>query len=243
MKTKKYLFLLIVALTGFNACEKSDIMYYEGGAAIHFMKTEQGLSFITKPDNEKDTMIVRALVVGNPADHDRTFAVEVIDTLTTATPDQYRILQAIVPANDTLGYLQIEVTNPDFLNIEETTLTLGLKMKDNDDFKAGGWLSYISTVLTWTVDLIKPETWNNMSRFFCSKYSSNVYRAIIASTGLTEFWLNKADPETGYKIDQNEAYVYGKYFGDWIRNYNATHDDVYRHDDGDYAGEPVEPIY
>lgn len=243
MKTKKYLFLLSLIIIGLSSCKDSDIMYYEGGSVLHFMKKTQGLSFMTKPNIEKDTMIVRALVVGNPVNYDRTFAVEVVDTSTTATPEQYRILQTIVPANDTCGYLHVEVTNPDFLNIKETTLTLGLIIKDNDAFKAGGWLSYISIVLTWTSDLIQPETWRAMRFFFTSKYSSNVYRAIIASTGLTEFWYYNPDPETGYQLDQYEGWVYGKKFGDWIREYNETHDDVYRHDDGDYEGEEIVPIY
>ena len=82
-----------------------------------------------------------------------------------------------------------------------------------------------------------------MRFFFTSKYSSNVYRAIIASTGLTEFWYYDPDPETGYRLDQYEGWVYGKMFGDWIREYNKTHDDVYRHDDGAYKGEEIVPIY
>lgn len=238
--------LLGLVCMGIYGCSKSDIMYYEGGNAVHFMKTKQGLSFMTKMEAEKDTMKIRVLLVGDPVNVDREFAVEVANDSTVtspATPDQYRILKAVVPANDTMGMLLLEVSNPQYLNIEESTLELKLKVVDNENFKAGGWLNYTSIFLTWTTDVIQPETWRAMRFFFTSKYSSNVYRAIIASTGLIEFWYYDPDPETGYQLDQYEGWVYGKKFGEWIREYNRTHDDVYRHDDGQYKGEKIEPIY
>ena len=241
---KQYAILLIIICMGLYSCSKSDIMYYEGGNALHFMKLRQGLSFMTNMEAEKDTMQIKVLLVGNPVDRDREFAVEVVsDSITTATSDQYRVIKAVVPANDTIGTLVLEVCNPKFLGINEFTLVLKLAVKDNENFKVGGWLNYSAIILTWTTDLVQPETWRAMRFFFTSKYSSNVYRAIIASTGLTEFWYYDPDPETGYRLDQYEGWVYGKMFGDWIREYNKTHDDVYRHDDGAYKGEEIVPIY
>ena len=236
--------LLGLVCMGIWGCSKSDIMYYEGGNAVHFMKTSQGLSFMTKMEAEKDTMQIRVLLVGNPVNLDREFAVEVVDdSTTTATPDQYRILKTVVPANDTMGMLLLEVSNPNYLNTNKSTLELKLKVVDNENFKAGGWLNYMTILLPWTTDVIRPQTWSAMSYFFTSKYSSNVYRAFVASTGLTEFWYFSPDPETGYQVSESEGFVLGKKFGDWIREYNRTHDDVYRHDDGNYKGEEIEPIH
>lgn len=196
---KQYAILLIIICMGLYSCSKSDIMYYEGGNALHFMKLRQGLSFMTNMEAEKDTMQIKVLLVGNPVDRDREFAVEVVsDSITTATSDQYRVIKAVVPANDTIGTLVLEVCNPKFLGINESTLVLKLAVKDNENFKVGGWLNYSAIILTWTTDLVQPETWRAMRFFFTSKYSSNVYRAIIASTGLTEFWYYDPDPETGY---------------------------------------------
>lgn len=236
--------LFVFLAIGIWRCDRSDIMYYEGGNAIHFMKSKQGLSFMANMDAEKDTIQIQILVTGNPVNQDREFEIEILnDSITTANPEYYKIISAIVPANDTCGYLFIEVMNPSFLNIEEKTLALHIAVKENEYFKPGGWLSYITMTVSWTTELVQPETWRAMRYFFTSKYSSNVYRAIIASTGLLEFWYYDPDPETGYQLDQYEGWVYGKMFGDWIREYNATHEDVYRHDDGDYAGEEIVPIY
>ena len=161
---KQYAILLIIICMGLYSCSKSDIMYYEGGNALHFMKLRQGLSFMTNMEAEKDTMQIKVLLVGNPVDRDREFAVEVVsDSITTATSDQYRVIKAVVPANDTIGTLVLEVCNPKFLGINESTLVLKLAVKDNENFKVGGWLNYSAIILTWTTDLVQPETWRAMN--------------------------------------------------------------------------------
>jgi len=81
-----------------------------------------------------------------------------------------------------------------------------------------------------------------MTVFFTEDYSSNAYRAIIASCGITEFWYFDYGPN-GEMESPYTGYYLGRKFGDWIREYNATHDDVYRHDDGDLAGQPVVPMF
>lgn len=197
--------MLIIYVWGFIVALRVILCITEGGNALHFMKLRQGLSFMTNMEAEKDTMQIKVLLVGNPVDRDREFAVEVVsDSITTATSDQYRVIKAVVPANDTIGTLVLEVCNPKFLGINGVHVSMKLAVKDNENFKVGGWLNYSAIILTWTTDLVQPETWRAMRFFFTSKYSSNVYRAIIASTGLTEFWYYDPDPETGYRLDQYE---------------------------------------
>ncbi|MDR1273449.1 MAG: DUF4843 domain-containing protein [Odoribacteraceae bacterium] len=228
-----------------NGCEQEGIMQYEGGAGLFFTAHAQDLSFMAKLNAEKDTMAVYVHLMGNPVDYDRPISVEVVnDTNTTATPEQYRVLEgAKVLANDTCGWVRVEVKNPDLLNISTKMLSLRIRLVENEYFKIGGFLTYDVIKLTWTMDIVQPQTWNAIQVFCTRTYSSNAYRAVIASTGLLEFWYFYYDPVTGYRMDQYEASVYGKQFSDWIREYNATHDDVYRHDDGPAAGTQVIPIY
>lgn len=238
------LLFLMACLCSFQACQQEEVMYYQGGNAVHFLDTVSNYSFIQNLEAVKDTMVIPVLLVGNPADWDRTFKVEVVeDEYTTATEGQYRILSSEVLAGDTCGYLYVEIMNPEKLDIETKTLNLHLNLLDNDELKAGGWLKYLTMKLTWSSDLVKPYSWRSMYYFICKKYSSNVYRAYIEATGLYEMYYSLTpDPVTGEKWEQNYCYVLGTKFGDWVRNYNATHDDVYRHDDGDYAGEEIIPI-
>ena len=85
---KHILFVFLII----GGCSKSDIMYYEGGNAIHFMKSQQGLSFMTNMAAEKDTIQIKLLLAGNPENKDREFEVEILnDSITTAKPEYYKI--------------------------------------------------------------------------------------------------------------------------------------------------------
>ena len=82
----------------------------------------------------------------------------------------------------------MRVSNPNLLNLGTPTLTLRLKLIDNNEIQAGGWLDYLTIDLTWSSDVVQPATWNSMRWFTCTQYSSNVFRAYIAATGLLEMY-------------------------------------------------------
>ena len=244
---KKRLYTLISCLASlllFAACEKSDLPYYTGGNVLHFdyPQATAGLTFLNNLEADCDTLKIPVEMTGMPADVSREFKMVIPedDTITTAPEGSWRIVKSHVDAGAAKGDLWLELKNPEKMG--KKTFVLRLKITDNENFKAGGRLNYLATTITWSSDVVRPQTWSAMRWFFTSQYSSNVYRALIASTGLLEFWYYDPDPETGYQLGQYEGWVYGRKFGDWIRNYNATHDDVYRHDDGDYAGQEIVPI-
>ena len=240
---KKYYVLFALLVIGVVSCEKSKIMYYEGDNTLHFQRSEQNLSFLVNPQKEKDTMIVKANLGGYTANYERTFSIEVIDSNTTATSEHYHIIKSVVPANDTVGYIYIEVINPKFTNTGEHTFQLALKLIDDDNFKAGARLEKLRTTLSWTINIAKPDTWRDMAVFCCPYYASNVYEAIIEATGYLQFYYYQADSETGIRHSMQEGYVLGRKFGEWVRNYNATHDEPLRYSDGDHEGEIVVPKY
>ena len=245
-------FSLLACLT-FQSCNEEEIMYYEGGSAAHFLSTTQNHSFLLTLEETDAEMVIPVLLVGNPVDKDLKLSYKVINDeetgyTTTATEGHFEIVADIIPKGEQRGWIKVRVKNPNKLGIEEKTLTASLELTSNDDVQAGGWLDYLKIKLTWSCDVVKPYSWNSMRYFLCSKYSSNVYRAYIAATGLMEMYYSLTpDPnlpdESQYYWTQQQCYVLGKKFGDWVRNYNKTHDDVYRHDDGDYAGQPIEPLY
>lgn len=248
---KKILFtaLSLIACLSFQSCDEEDIMYYEGGNAVHFINTSGTMTFITRPDDATAIMEVPVQLVGNIQEKDLNFSVEVVndEENTTATPEQYNIVSTTVPKGETTGYLKVEVKNPDKINSAEKTLKLRLKLVDNDEVKAGGWRDFLVVDLLWSSDLIKPQTWKCFTYFICKKYSSQLYRTYIEATGKTECYYTTGkinDPETGKLWSQTESIVWGKKFGDYVRAWNEEHfPEVLRHDDGDYAGEPIVPIY
>lgn len=250
---KKILFsaLSLIACLSFQSCSEEEIMYYEGGNAVHFLESEKSksMTFITQPDLESATLQLPVQLIGNIQDKDLTFSVEVIndEERTTATPDQYEIVSCTIPSGETMGYVTVKVKNPDKINSASKTLKLGLKLVDNEQVKAGGWSHVLTADLLWSSDYVKPGSWTGFYYYVCQKFSPAMYKAYIAATGYTEFYWNSSnkDPELGRAWIQTEMYGISKKFGDWIRKWNEEHfPEVYCHDgDYEYAGTPVVPLW
>ena len=241
---------LVAGLSFLSSCNEEDIMFYEGGNAVHFVDKERSMTFVTQPESVTAVLEVPVQLVGNIPEKDLTFSVEVVEDeeKITATPDQYQIGDCIVPAGKTEGTFKLTVKNPDMLDIDEKTLRLRVKLVDNETVKAGGWRDYLVIDLTWSSDYVKPATWTGFYYYVCQKYSPNMHRAYIAATGYTEFYnsLGKlVDPETGAYWPSDKQYAIAKKFGDWIRKWNEDNAPlVYCHDgDYKYTGEPIVPIW
>lgn len=243
--------LSLIACLSFQSCNEEEIMYYEGGNAVHFIESERtkSMSFITQPDSETATMRIPVQLIGNIQEKDLTFSVEVIndEEKTTATPEQYEIISCTIPRGEAMGYLTVEVKNPDKINSASKTLKLGLKLIDNEEVKAGGWNHVLTADLTWSSDYVKPASWTGFYYYVCQNFSPAMYKAYIAATGYTEFYWNSSniDPELGRAWNQSEMYGIAKKFGDWIRKWNEDNfPEVYCHDgDYEYTGEPVIPLW
>ena len=139
-------------------------------------------------------MTIPVMLVGNPVDKDLNLSYEIIndEKYTTASAEHYEVLEAKVPKGEQRGYIKVRVSNPNLLNLGTPTLTLRLKLVDNNDVQAGGWLDYLTIDLTWSSDVVKPTTWNSMRWFTCIQYSSNVYQYKIAMmVGGFEYSYNK----------------------------------------------------
>ena len=239
----------LLACLAFQSCNEEEIMYYEGGNAVHFLSTSISDSFITDLTQETRTLSIPVQLVGNISEKDLTFSVKVLEDeeRTTATTDQYDIISCTVPAGETEGRLNIELKNPDMLNIDTKTLKLALALVDNEEVKAGGWRDFLEIDLTWSSDYVQPKTWRAFYFYVCKKFSPAMYRAYIAATGYTECYLslgNTVDPETGAYWSNNKGYAIGKKFGDWIRQWEEENGQKYLHDgDYEYSGTPVEPLW
>lgn len=242
MKTKNIvIFFLSILLIFFYSCEIDEMNEFAGTDAVAFVNTKQQLSFIANPDVEKETLIIPMRVIGLAKDYDRVISVEAIkdDDQTTAPDSHYKILNGKVEAGEYEGKLYVDLYNaPELKNDIDS---LKLRIIPSKDFQPGN-KENTEILLIWTAKLVQPSTWNAMRFFFCARYSSNVYRAIIASCGITEFWYYLAGPD-GTRVTANEGYVLGRKFGDWVREYNkANPGQPYSHDDGPYAGDEIIPI-
>lgn len=242
--------LVLLSCISFQSCSEDDIMFYEGGNAVHFVSTSINESFVTDLTLDSKTLSIPVQLVGNISDKDLTFSVKVVEDeeYTTASADHYSIVSCTVPAGKTQGALTLELKNPEKLNLGTKSLKVRFELVDNESVKAGGWREYLKIDLLWSSDYVKPKTWNAFYYYVCKKFSPAMYRAYIEATGYTECYLslgNQVDPETGEYWSTNKAYSIGKKFGDYVRQWNENNpDNILRHDgDYDYTGDPIEPIW
>lgn len=242
MKKLIRFFGILIAVVIFSACEKDEIMSFQGEPALNFSSVdisdpvyEEEYSFLTNPEDEH-IHEVQVQIMGDAVDHDRTFEVEVInDSLTTATPEQYEILEGIVPAGEFTGTLFIKLfKSPE---LDDKSVFLHLKIVGSPDFQSGN-VGSDEFVLGWTNKVVIPD-WRWYSFFFTRVPSTAAYRKIVEITGLEE--ITNADQRM---LGVPGLTALGTQFGDYVMDYNEQHpDNPLRHDDGPNAGELIVPLY
>ena len=237
MKKMKFalLYLSLGLLLIVSGCEQEEIMKYDSSVtALNFVSKSVEYSFLGNAEDEYiQTVDVR--IMGNTTDVDRTFSVQVIDSLTTASADQYEIIGGVIKANEFEGTLSVKLFNSP--ELADTTITLGVELIDSEAFNKGNVETNVFT-LTWSDQVVLPS-WKYVKYFFCTASSTEAYRVLVASTGLLKFDYSdyRANGMAG-------AVALGTQFGDYIMQWNQDHPDNHlKHDDGANAGEDIVPKY
>lgn len=235
MKKLIYSLILLLGTTLLiSSCSKDEINSFEGSYAINFVQKTSSYSFLENTSSEF-TAEIPIRIIGDTVNLERYFNVEVVaDSLTTASPEQYEVLQGIVSAGDFSGNLPLKVFN--FKALDTTEVSVHLRITDSKDFKKGNTES-VDHVFTWTNKVLVPA-WTYYRHFFCRVPSTAAYRAFVASTGMTSFTLNDYR-----ELGPTGAQVKGTQFGDYIRKYNQENPGApLLHDDGPNAGQEIIPI-
>ena len=227
--------MLLGVLFVLSACEEEEIMTYDASkAAVNFSGSSFGYSFLTNPNNEH-VQEVEVNIVGDTVSYDRNFNVEIVDSMTTASVNQYEVLEGTVKAGGFDGTLSVKLYNSE--ELADTTVTVGFKLVDSEDFEVGT-IENSQFKLSFTDDVVVPA-WSYMRYFFCSTSSTSCYRIFVQVTGLTQFTI------TEYKqYGAAGTSALATKFGDYIKQWNLEHPDNHlKHDDGTKAGEDIIPLY
>ena len=242
--------VIIMAVLGaiaLGGCKEEPLQPYTAGEAICFYTHSFNLSFYGLTVEEQSSEIVKMgiHIMGFTKPYDRAVTGAVIEKGTTATPDEYRILGGMIPANTATGIFEVELMNRDKLATDE--LILNVALTENEHFVPGLKENYTFRLL-WSQKLVEPDSWDRMRSYFCAVYSSQCYKAIILATGRKQFYNNRNGPDPDdpehRQLTSEAMYTYAVMFGNYIRQYNAEHPDApMLHDDGPGMGSPIVPIY
>ena len=193
----RYLLGAVLAMT-MVACSNDQDFYYRDTPRVRLVGPEAWtvgsdsltFSFVTYPaDTTEKVMMVNAVIMGTPQDHDRTANIVVDNDLTTASPQQYSLPATVtIPAEKTSAAFPVTLRRD--VSLQQQPVRLYIKVAPSDDFQPGV-NEENHLLLIWNDILSKPTNWDELKEFF-GEYSNTKYRFMIANAGgITEFDTDK----------------------------------------------------
>ena len=184
-------------------CEQQDILRYDPErAAIEFANTESTFSFRMQEATEV-VVSIPLNIVGYPSSVERRATFTVLADSTTASPNQYEILDAIVPADSYQGTLRILVRNNQGDDFED--VKIWLLAAAGADF-IPGTVSNNYYILKLTNRLVKPTWWSTaVAASYLGSYSAAYYTFIIETTGEMVYPMAAAITVDGVRYERWSA--------------------------------------
>jgi hypothetical protein len=186
---KKIIFMTMVCIVTLSGgCKSDDIMTYEGAEYIQFARSfadSVTVTFLNAGGIPEYDYPVLVELVGNPASHDRTFSVEVLDDYTTATSVNYSMpSEFVLPAGAVDGTFAVKFINTPDLSAKELRLTL--RIVSSEQLKAGETQNTL-LVIRFS-DMVKQPAWwdRTITDSFLGLYSEKKHRLFVEVTGVTD---------------------------------------------------------
>lgn len=234
--------ITVASIAGaFVSCDQEDTLMYKQEAGVRFMyQAADEYSFV---DNYGETVYVYYIDVstsGDSVDYDRKVSIAVVEDDTnyvnTARPEQYKLLEGVVPAGSFSGAVPVELhCTPD---MSDSSFVVNIKLVPNEDFPLAGFdRRYFE--LSMTNQLVKPKNWGNLAFYFGQQFSISWYRFILNVLDVSYIpYPSAQEGDEKWSYNQLLANV-GKVKAALIQ-YNREHpNNPLRHEDGDYEGDEV----
>lgn len=135
---------------------------------------------------QEATINIVANLTGAMTDYDRTFELEVVDSLTNAPAGSYEVGKCIMPANEYKVTVPVKVKRSvTGIDMAKKTARLALRVKPTNDLGASVDDRVVYKIV-WCDYLIKPESWNIVS-YYIGDFSQARFKFIIDYTGIKDF--------------------------------------------------------
>lgn len=230
---------IIGLLLLFASCDKEDIQRYDRErAAIEFDGSSSAYSF-KKTSRSVDTVSIPFSIAGYPEERIRHAEFAVVADSTTATGNEYQLIDAVVAPGAYNGQLRIRVENPSGENFEEVRVYF--QLASNEDF-IPGVTERSHHVLSLTNELVRPDSWDTWTESYSlGTYSTAYYQFIIEATGMTEFPIHIPVPgiNDGKVWDTGQKTAFLEKLKEELKARNKREGKPLLHDDGVAKGQEV----
>lgn len=244
MRMKQTIIRLMMAafvIVSWMSCEQEKTIMYRQEAGVRFMN--QGFDEYSFVDNYGETVhlyYIKVTTTGDSVDYERKVSIALVENDTnyvnTARPEQYKLLEGVVPAGSFAGEVPVEIhCTPD---MSDSSFVVHIKLVPNEDFPLAGFDNRYFE-LSMTNQLVKPKNWGNLAFYFGQQFSISWYRFILNALDVSYIpYPTAQEGDTAWSYNQLLANA-GKVKAALLQ-YNREHpDDPLRHEDGDYEGDEV----
>lgn len=191
---KQTIFSLLSGLTlALAACSEAEIPTYDlSSRRLYFTGAqEQSITFQFYPGTDTYEMCFPMQLIGQQFGEDREVSIQVVDTATTARPEEYTLPDPVLFRKglftDTLKVLLKRTARMDNEEVK-----LGLRIVENETFKSG-YPDSLMVTAKFSNLLRRPEWWTeDITNAIFGPYSDEKYHYLIVATGIADY--------TGYSL-------------------------------------------
>lgn len=238
---KRYYFILVIMLIGWSACENDPYLYNDVARLWLSGDEEQGatadslfysFSLYDFDVTEADLNLVVNLT-GMAIDAERTFRLEVVDSLTNIPAEAYAIGETIFPANTYQAIVPITVQRSVAgLDLSKENAKLTLRVIPGGDFEPGAEEEDTYSIV-WCDYLVQPDSWSVIN-YYIGPFSQARFKFIIDYTGYTDF-----DEFNG---DYNKIFWLQGVLNECLEEYNANPENAGRPEGWPYQNDNGDPL-
>lgn len=173
-------------------CGKSEIPTYDYRNMLWFTAEDDNdnavndvlCTFWFYPDETTLEIPFEVNLIGQIGDADREFAVTVIDSLTTATREEYAIKSAVIRAGMQKDTLWVTLKKTPRLDTESVSVAFALT--DNENFAPGYW-GYHQVRVTFSNQAEHPEWWTEeIAAVYLGPFYEERYLVFYEATGVSD---------------------------------------------------------
>jgi hypothetical protein len=184
----KSIYIFFISLILIAGCTTDEIDKYNNANYIYFEHLSKNVleySFSFHPGKDQDTIPVVVKLIGDISDNNRSIALSVDPSNTTAQSSDYSLPENIVltagKVIDTISLILYKTER-----LKENKFSIRLEIKDNEELKCGPLAnSYID--ILFSDMLSKPVWWDSsIESNFLGTYSDTKYRLFIEATGISD---------------------------------------------------------
>lgn len=182
------LLLIGVLLMFFVACEKDQIGRYDLERYVYFTNTQEQdtmISFSYYPGEDRHSLQFEVNLTGELLDEPLAYKLEIVDSLTTATPEMYDVdLNPKFGSGKSKDTLTITLVN--HLDLKDKEVALVVAIVPNENFEPGFVGKRYVKIYYNDLDS-KPLWWDATFSIYFGDYTATKFKTLVACSQKNDF--------------------------------------------------------